>query len=240
MKLKKKISPEQFLAEVDQVQLAPINDLKALSLDELADRASSIVKQSNQLLARILLEGRRRFKSNKEYGQWVNSIIGLSDITFQHRNAMLNWAIFEETHPMDGISMTAGFEIASPGNADVAKTVYQYCYNKNLSVAEVKRYIMQLKSVVSIEKQDGSSTVDEQETMLVKPVTEQEIEYSEDDKKEEEPNYTIEQKTDGFYEAAIEKIFDELGLSDEVAIRILKKVIENRQNKLLFYKQTIK
>ena len=101
MKLKKKISPEQFLAEVDQVQIIPVSDLKALSLDELAERASSIVKQSNQLLARILLEGRRRFKSNKEYGQWVNSIIGLSDITFQHRNAMLNWAIFEENHPMD-------------------------------------------------------------------------------------------------------------------------------------------
>jgi len=55
MKLKKKISPEQFLAEVDQVQITPVSDLKALSLDELAERASSIVKQSNQLLAHILL-----------------------------------------------------------------------------------------------------------------------------------------------------------------------------------------
>jgi len=232
MKLKKKISPDQFLAEVDQVQLATVNDLKALSLDELADRASSIVKQSNQLLARILLEGRRRFKSNKEYGQWVNSIIGLSDITFQHRNAMLNWAIFEENHPMDGISMTAGFEIAAPGNADVAKKVYKYCYNKNLSVAEVKRYIMQLKAVASIEKHDESSAVNAPETLLVQSVTEQEIEHSEDHKKEEAPSCSIEQKSDASYEEAIEKIFNELGLSDEVVIRILQKIIEKRQNKL--------
>ena len=230
MKLKKKISPEQFLAEVDQVQIIPVSDLKALSLDELAERASSIVKQSNQLLARILLEGRRRFKSNKEYGQWVNSIIGLSDITFQHRNAMLNWAIFEENHPMDGISMTAGFEIAAPGNADVANKVYDYCYNKNLSVAEVKRYIMQLKSVASIEKKDVSAIVGKPGTMLMHSVSKQEInDFKNND---ENSNYAAEQKTDAFYEKAIEKVVDEFGLSDEVIIRILNKVIEKRQSKL--------
>ena len=229
MKLKKKISPEQFLAEVDQVQINPVSDLKALSLDELAERASSIVKQSNQLLARILLEGRRRFKSNKEYGQWVNSIIGLSDITFQHRNAMLNWAIFEENHPMDGISMTAGFEIAAPSNADVANKVYHYCYNKNLSVAEVKRYIMQLKSVASIEKKDVSAIVGKPRTMLIHSVSEQETnDFKNND---ENYNYAAEQETDTFYEVAIEKVVDEFGLSDEVIIRILNKVIEKRQSK---------
>lgn len=205
MKLKKR-TPEQFLAGVDQPSVNNTNDLSSLSLEELADQATSIINQSKQMLAKILLEGRKKCKSNKHYGQWVSSIIGLSDITFQHRNAMLNWARFEESHPMLGISMTAGFEIAAPGNAEVAEKVYEYCYNKNLSVEEVKRYIMQIKSIDSISTQDNTEYKDSNQEQII----------------------DIDDKCENF----INKICHELNMSDEAVIRILHRIIEKRQHKL--------
>jgi hypothetical protein len=59
-------SKSEFVAAAKKAEAIPADDLKLLSLEELADRASSIILQSKEMVARILLEGRTRFKSNPE------------------------------------------------------------------------------------------------------------------------------------------------------------------------------
>lgn len=243
MRLNKEQAEDKFLSSVNTGASSPETDLKLLSLDELADRAESIIRQSKEMLARILLEGRRRFKSNKEFGRWIASIDGLSDITRQHRNDMLNWAAFEEMHPMIGISMTAGFEISAPANSNIAEKVYKYCYKKNRPVTDVKKYITKLKSTSSIEKQVSESETIEQEE---KSQSENESILSSDvenykNNTEINDNQTVEQiNNDGNYLSSILTVIDNLSstsyfpidriISDDDYVTILNRFIDNVLN----------
>jgi hypothetical protein len=145
-----KITAEKFLKNVDESALSPINDLKKLTLDELAFRAESIVKQSTEMLAFILLEGRRR-QNKPDYANWVKGMPCLNAYSPQYRSALLRYAKFAETHKMIGISMTAGIRIASVKDKAIAEEVYEYSLRKNLSIDEVERLIEQKQAVLSIE-----------------------------------------------------------------------------------------
>lgn len=140
-----------FLADVDNVALSPTNDLKKLTLDELADRAESIAKQSNEMIAQILVEARRRL-NKPEYTAWVQSIPCIAAYSPQYRSKLLRYGRFAESHKMLGISMAAGLQITAKVNEDVADEVYKYCYRKNMSVDDVNRYIEQCKAVLHIDK----------------------------------------------------------------------------------------
>lgn len=48
---------------------------------------------------------------------------------------------FDEQHPMDGISVTCGYEIAAPKNKNVAETVYQKAFDQYLSVDSIRKLI---------------------------------------------------------------------------------------------------
>lgn len=142
---------EKFIKGVDNAVMSPINDLKKLTLEELSDRAESVVKQSTVMIAMILKEGRRRLKT-KEYADWIKDTPCLSVFTPQYRSALLRFANFAETHDMTGISVTAGIRMATVREREVAEEVYKHSHRKNLPVDEVMRLIEQKKAVVTIDE----------------------------------------------------------------------------------------
>ncbi len=118
------------------------DDLTALTLDELADRFDSIEQQAQLFQGRILLEARNRFESDIAFGEWVVNVGGtLCSTTRQHRTRLMNLARFFDGRELTGISITAAYEISAPANEDVADKIYEYAFNKNLPVAEIKKQI---------------------------------------------------------------------------------------------------
>ena len=125
-----------------------VDDLTVLSLDELSRRYMDIHNQSQLMKGFILLEARERLTSNNEFGDWVD-VHGLSVDSQQQRTAFMNLARFFKDHSMEGIKMTAAYQISSPSNEDVAEGVYQEVAGKNLSVKAVKDLIKQKKAILS-------------------------------------------------------------------------------------------
>jgi hypothetical protein len=147
-------------SELQFVNKSSSGDLTALSLDELAQRYISIEQQSQFYKGLILLEARERFKSDKEFGEWVVTN-GLSvGTTQQNRTVFMNLARFFKDREMSGISLTCAYEISRPNNAGVAEDVYAQVVNKKLSVAEVKKIIEQAK-LITIDT-DSAAEFDEE------------------------------------------------------------------------------
>lgn len=123
------------------------DNLSSLTLNELATRFESIEQQAQLLQGRILLEARNRFESDTLFGQWIQESGGaLCACGKQHRTRLINLAKFFENKELDKISITAAYEISAPINADIAEKIYEMARGKNLSVAEVKKQITQIKN----------------------------------------------------------------------------------------------
>ncbi len=133
------ITEQEFLSKAEDYQADIIPpDLAGLSLDDLAIQYAEIDQQSNLLKGNILLEARSRFPSDKEFGQWV-STHSLCVGSQQSRNRLMHLAdFFSDGRDMEGISITAAYEISAPINSNKAVTVYNKVRGKNLSVSEVK------------------------------------------------------------------------------------------------------
>lgn len=124
-------------------------NLKALSLEELAHQFEEIGQQAQLLQGRILLEAKSRFNTTNDFGAWIQEQGGtLCAITKQHRTRLMNLAEFfdGDKRKLDKISITAAYEISAPINADIAEKIYEIALGKNLSVAEVKKEITQMKN----------------------------------------------------------------------------------------------
>jgi hypothetical protein len=127
-------------------------NLKALSLEELAHQFEEIGQQAQLLQGRILLEAKSRFNTTNDFGAWIQEQGGtLCAITKQHRTRLMNLAEFfdGDKRKLDKISITAAYEISAPINADIAEKIYEIARGKNLSVAEVKKQITQIKNSAS-------------------------------------------------------------------------------------------
>ncbi|MEE9338223.1 MAG: hypothetical protein V3U87_09100 [Methylococcaceae bacterium] len=133
------ITEQEFLSKAEDYQADIIPpDLQGLSLDDLAIQYAEIDQQSNLLKGNILLEARSRFPSDKEFGQWI-STHSLCVGSQQSRNRLMHLAdFFCDGRDMEGITITAAYEISAPVNRDKAMTVYHEVRGKNLSVKEVK------------------------------------------------------------------------------------------------------
>ncbi len=133
------ITEQEFLSKAEDYQADIIPpDLVGLSLDDLAIQYAEIDQQSNLLKGNILLEARSRFPSDKEFGQWI-STHSLCVGSQQSRNRLMHLAdFFSDGRDMDGIAITAAYEISAPVNRDKALTVYNEVRGKNMSVKEVK------------------------------------------------------------------------------------------------------
>ena len=130
--------------EMAFVEAAEQDNLKALSLDQLANRFEEIEQQGQLLQGRILLEARERFPSNKEFGQWcaVHSICVDSQ---QHRTRLINLARFFENRELAKIGISAAYEISAPINSDIAVDVYEYVKDKKVPLAEIRKQIAMRK-----------------------------------------------------------------------------------------------
>lgn len=126
-----------------------LSKLDKLSLEDLAFQYSQINQQAQLFKGLILLEARRRFKSNPEFGQWVASIPSLCGDGNQVRNRYMNFASYFKDKEYNGISLTCAYEISAPTNKAVADEVYKKALGQNLSVDEVKNLIKQAKQEIT-------------------------------------------------------------------------------------------
>ncbi len=133
---------ENIINEVGQ------STLSDLSLEQLVDRYGQIDQQSQFLKGLILLEARKHFPSNIEFGKWVESIGTLCSDTRQARTRFMNFASYFKDKDREGISLTACYEISAPINADIADNLYQTALNQNLSVAQIKAEIAKAKGLL--------------------------------------------------------------------------------------------
>lgn len=130
-------------------------DLSVLSLDELARQYVEIDKQSHILKGQILLEARKRFPSNNEFGAW-RSLNFNGRVTAQIATHLMNLArFFNEGRPLGNIPISAGYLIAAPKLEDIADVVYErVTLLDKPSLNDVKAVIYELKPDVSIESKD--------------------------------------------------------------------------------------
>jgi hypothetical protein len=131
------VTENDFLAKAEDYQID--HNLKELSLDELVIRFEDIDRQSHLLKGKILLEARSRFESDKEFGRWVSTQSNCLGRSQKTRNRLMHLAgFFTDNKDLEGISISAAYEISSPLNKEIAEKVYEEAHEKNLSLKEVK------------------------------------------------------------------------------------------------------
>jgi hypothetical protein len=118
-------------------------ELQSFTNEQLVDRYDDINQQAHFLQGQILLELRRRFKSDVFFGQWIkeNCSGTLGSTTRQHRTKLMNLVRYFEKKDLTGILITSAYEISAPRNSAVADEIYQYALNKNLPPKEVIKQI---------------------------------------------------------------------------------------------------
>ena len=127
-----------FLSKAEDYTPEFVQDLKKLSLEDLANQYVEIDRQSHILKGKILLEARSRFSSDKEFGKWI-STHSLCVGSQQSRNRLMHLAeFFGDDRDMNGIAITVAYEISAPVNREKALAVYDEIRGKNVSVKEVK------------------------------------------------------------------------------------------------------
>lgn len=148
---------EIFANKADNKVTASFNetrsiDLSILSLDELAAQYIEIDRQSHILKGKILLEARKRFPSNNEFGVW-RSLKFNGRVTAQIATHLMNLArFFDEGRPLGNIPISAGYLIAAPKLEDIADIVYERVVEiEKPSMNDVKAIIYELKPQESIE-----------------------------------------------------------------------------------------
>lgn len=122
--------------------------LEKLTLDELAIRYKEIDRQSQLFKGQILLEARRRFPSNIEFGEWRS--VNFTELSSSNTGKLINLAkFFQGGRTLEGIPISAGYLLAAPNNEDIADKVYNEIKDKNLKFDEIKEIIAQNKYTIS-------------------------------------------------------------------------------------------
>jgi hypothetical protein len=132
-------------------------DLKGLSLDELKDRYIAIDNQSQFFKGLILLEARERLPSNKEFGNWIQSVQALCLDNQPTLTRYMNFAKYFKDRDRTGITLTVAYEISAPVNTQVADAAYKYAKGKNLKVSDIREKISELKNKAGIEEPSNAN-----------------------------------------------------------------------------------
>ena len=123
-------------------------DLSSLTLDELVAQYIDIDRQSHLLKGQILLEARRRFISNQEFGEWRS--LNFSGLPQQTANNLMNLARYfnEKTRPLAHIPVSAGYLISAPINEPISEIVYKKTLElEKPTLKDVRDLIDELKHV---------------------------------------------------------------------------------------------
>lgn len=121
--------------------------LETLTLDELALSYKDIDKQSQLFKGQILLEARKRFPSNIEFGAWLS--VNFTELNSSNTGKLINLAkFFQDGRTLEGIPISAGYLLAAPSNEDIADKVYNQIKDKNFKLGEIKKIIEQNKYLI--------------------------------------------------------------------------------------------
>lgn len=145
---------DNFIANVDNPFDAKL--LKKLTLDDLVFRYKEIDYQSQLFKGQILLEARGRFLSNIEFGQWLS--VNFTELNSSNTGKLINLAkYFQGDKTLEGISISAGYLIASPNNREIADKIYEKIKNKSFRIEEIKALIADYKNIsIDFNKQQES------------------------------------------------------------------------------------
>lgn len=132
-------------------------DLRALSLDDLAEQLIDIERQSHILKGQILLEARSRFNADTEFGKWRSE--KFSDrLSEKMANNLMHLAKFFDDKKLGNIPVSAGYLISAPQHEDIADVVYKRVIELDKpSLKDVKSIIHELKPETSCESRDGDN-----------------------------------------------------------------------------------
>ena len=123
-------------------------DLSSLTLDELVAQYIDVDRQSHLLKGQILLEARKRFISNQEFGEWRS--LNFSGLPQQTANNLMNLARYfnEKTRPLAHIPVSVGYLISAPINEPIAEIVYKKTLEiEKPTLKDVRDLIDELKHV---------------------------------------------------------------------------------------------
>jgi len=140
---------EEFANKAEKTKLKEQSheiNLSGLSLDDLAAQYVDIDRQSHILKGLILLEARKRFSSNNEFGEW-RSLKFNGRVTGQMATHLMNLSrFFNDKRPLGNIPISAGYIMAAPKLEDVAERVYERVSEIHKpSLNTVKEIIFELK-----------------------------------------------------------------------------------------------
>ncbi len=142
---------DSFLSKAeDNKPTSFLMDLSTLSLQELVNQYIEVDRQSHILKGQILLEARKRFPSNQEFGIW-RSLNFSGRLPQQTANNLMNLAKFfnESSRPLGNIPVSAGYLIAAPINQDIADIVYEKALkSENPTLQDIRDTISELKPKV--------------------------------------------------------------------------------------------
>ena len=150
--LRDSIATDLFIHGVDQTTQVKLN-LKRITLDELAEAYHRYDGVTQLVRGMILIEGRDRFEVKvpgatkktydlKKYGAWIRDN-DLDTGSTGARNNYMNLAAFftKNDRRMDGIALSAAYEMARPKYSEVAPRVYNQVKNRNFPSNEVVRML---------------------------------------------------------------------------------------------------
>ena len=123
-------------------------DLSSLTLDELVAQYIDIDRQSHLFKGQILLEARRRFISNQEFGEWRS--LNFSGLPQQTANNLMNLARYfnEKTRPLAHIPVSVGYLISAPINEPISEIIYKKTLEiEKPTLKDVRDLIDELKQV---------------------------------------------------------------------------------------------
>jgi len=151
------ISVDAFLAKAeDNMPSIMAMDLSSLTLDDLVSQYIEVDRQSHILKGRILLEARRRFPSNKEFGDW-RSLNFSGRLPQQTANNLMSLARFfdEFNRPLGNIPVSAGYLISAPKYEDIAEQVYERVLALDKpSLIDVKKIIKEVNPMEQSDNED--------------------------------------------------------------------------------------
>lgn len=140
---------EEFAKKAEKTKLDKQHhkiNLSGLSLDDLAEQYVDIDRQSHILKGLILLEARKRFSSNNEFGAW-RSLKFNERVTGQIATHLMNLSrFFNDERPLGNIPISAGYLMSAPKLEGIADIVYERVLETNKpSLNIVKRIIEELQ-----------------------------------------------------------------------------------------------
>lgn len=147
--------------QVARVDIFSLSGINKLSEEDILDRIEDIDAQSTLLRWRLWYALRKKYPSDKEFGQRIadlkatRAICAMSPQVINREMHAGRWC---EEHKVDnlldiGIGKSVIYILSSPANKGISDKIFKAIKRKNLPIKEVERLIAQETAVLTTEKQ---------------------------------------------------------------------------------------